>query len=235
MGILRHVGSPVPVPPAALEKLTFPNGAPLSPSLREWLAFDGSLVDWFADIDAPEFPRRDLGEVALVAYGDTPQARSFGAVVKTLPESALLMPRGKVARRVLYAGKTDSIGEYPMLGLDTDGPAFVCIEQPGFDVYLATLAGIVYPPRAVFGAYADDERYASRMAEHIQLTLGGRPSIKYGEDGFVDDPKNEVAPDATILLGPEDALPEGYYVVDEMVSPFQPVPMRLAAPIKAKS
>lgn len=234
MGILRHVGSPIPVPQAELDKLTFPNGAPLSPSLREWLAFDGSLLEWFPDVEAPTLPRQNLGEVAIAAYGDTPQARHFAAAMQTLPENALLLPRGKVARRVLYVGATDSIGEYPVLGLDTDGLAFVCIEQPGFDVYLATLAGILYPPRAVFGAYADDERFAARMAEHIERTLGGRPAIKYGEEGFTAAPQVEVAPDATILLGPEDPLPEGYYVVEEMFSPFQPVPMRLAAPKEPK-
>jgi len=63
----------------------------------------------------------------------------------------------------------------------------VCVEYPGIDVYLATHAKLVVPPKRVYGAYADDPRYRERMQHHIREALGGRREIELGEDGFPFD------------------------------------------------
>ena len=43
-------GTPTPIVPEVLEKLTFPDGKPLPPSLKQWLAFDAACLGLFSDL-----------------------------------------------------------------------------------------------------------------------------------------------------------------------------------------
>lgn len=231
IGIMGHVGAPQPLPPQTLEGLRFPNGAPLSPSLREWLAFDASLVGWFGDLETPKLERTDMRAVARAAYGDERLSDEFSVLgKKTLPGDGYLLPRGKLARRFLYAGEPDSTGEYPVLVFDVDGHPFVSVEHPGFDVWLAVTAGLLYPPRQVLGGFADDEVYGPRMKEHADRLFGGRVSLQREDEGFDPEAKHEIPTSETLLLGPADPIPDGYIIVDEFVNPVKGLPMRLVAP-----
>lgn len=233
-GITGQVEPRQPLAADVVDALRFPNGAPLSPSLREWLRFDGTLVGWFDDLEAPKLERSSVSQLALRMYGNAHQAGPFSALEgKTLPGDCYPLPKGTLARRFLYVGEPDSIGEYPVLVMDVDGPPFVCVECPGFDVYLATLAGLVYPPRRVFGCFVEDETYGPRMREHIARVLSGRPSLKLGDEGFTTEVKHEVAAEQTVLLWPGDPLPEGFVVIEEIMNPVKGLPMRLAAAASA--
>lgn len=234
LGLFGHVGEPRPLSAETLDALRFPNGAPLSPALREWLAFDASMLGWFEDLDAPRFEATTVAEVALRAYGEGKRSDAFAALSRrSLPGLAYLLPRGKMARRFLYLGEPDASGEPPVLVLDVDGPPYVGVEHPGFEVWLGFTAGLLSPPRDVLGGFADDERFAARMQEHAARLFGGKLSLQFGDEGFDSEASREVAIGETILLGPLDELREGYVVVEEMVNPFTGLPMRVAAPAAA--
>lgn len=233
LGIVGGFGMPQPIPAAAVEALRFPNGAPLPPSLKTWLAFDGSFVEWFSDLEAPAFAPSSVADAATRAFGDTPTSRKFAALGTTLSADCYLLPKGTRARRMLYTGATDSSGEMPILVLDNEEPPFVVVEYPGFDVYLASAAGIVFAPKRVFGAFGEDETYGPRMKEHVDRVLGGHPSLKFGDEGFAEEATQEVEIEGTVLLGPADKLPEGYVVIEQVVTPLGGMPLRLAAPAEA--
>ncbi|MFE2147991.1 hypothetical protein ACFXA3_40800, partial [Streptomyces sp. NPDC059456] len=67
------LSEPVPLAPEVIDRLRLPGGRPLPPSLRRWLAFDGSwLADagWYEDAREPAFGDRGLGATAQWMYGD---------------------------------------------------------------------------------------------------------------------------------------------------------------------
>ncbi|MBK6515528.1 MAG: hypothetical protein IPG04_15805 [Polyangiaceae bacterium] len=234
LGALGHAGEPRPLSDAALDALRFPSGAPLSPALREWLAFDASMLGWFEDLDAPSFAALDVAKVAEQAYGPGKRSEAFATLVRqTLPGHGFLLPRGRLARRFLYVGDPDCTGEPPVLVFDVDGRPYVGVEHPGFDVWLGFAAGLVAPAREVLGGFADDERFAPRMKEHAERLFGGKLSLQLGDEGFDPGAQREVAIGETVLLGPLDELREGYVVVEEVVNPFTGLPMRVAAPASA--
>ncbi len=233
MGILGTLEPPRPIEGGRIEALRFPNGAALPPSLARWLAFDAGWLGWLDDEGEVALGASPIARVAERAFGFTECARDFGLLAGTLPRDAYLLPKGTSARRVLYTGSVDDRGEMPVLVLDSDGPPFVCIEAPGFDVYLATVTKQLFPPSNVFDAFFEDETYGPRMQQHADGLFQGRRSLKLGDDGFARVVEIAAAPDDTILLGPNDAIPDGYAVVETVENPFLGAPMRLVAPRRA--
>ncbi len=230
-GRMSHGEEPRGLSESTLSTLRLPNGAELSPSLRLWLSFDATFLGLFEDLEAPAFPSETIAELALRTYVGNSSAESFKLLVPSkLPGHCLLLPKGTLARRVLYLGEPDSIGEPPVLIMDLDGPPFVGIEYPGIDVYLAVRARMLFPPKQVFGSFADDETYAPRMREHADRLLGGKLSIKLGDEGFENEAELSVEPEQTRMLGPREEVPEGYVVVEQMVNPFTGGLMRVIAP-----
>lgn len=231
LSLLGVMGEPRGLDPTQLDALRFPNGAPLSPALREWLAFDATYLGWFEDLDAPALPRRNVAELAAASFPDPRRHEPFRALVaETLPGDCYLVPGGRVARRFLYVGAPDDAGEPPVLVIDVDGPPFVAVEYPGFDVYIASRARIVESPKQVFGSMIEDERFTDRMNQHIKKCLGGLPSLKYGDVGFVGEATHEVDVEAAKMLSPHEQVPEGWVVVQELMNPLTMLPMRLIAP-----
>lgn len=230
--VLDEDREPRPIPRDLLASLRLPGDKPLSPSLVEWLAFDAGFLGWFADGETPTFPTMNVGELALSVYDPAvdPLAHTFrGLAQGALPGLCLPLPLGADSRRFLYLSEPDGIGEYPVLLIDIDDQPFVCVEYPGLDVYLATHAGLIKPPEKVYGAYADDPRFAERMQHHIEAALGGRREIELEDDGFplLEGPdEGALAPPPRAILGPDDEVPEGYVVDRVGMNPFTQQPMR---------
>ena len=234
LSYLNHYEPAVPVGEAVLHELRFPNGAPLSPALRRWLGYDAGLLGFFDDPAKPVFRARSISEFAEDVYGDGEVAKKFGALAKTLPGLCFGLPMGKDAKRFLYVGEgpLDSVGEHPVLVLDPADPPFVCVEYPGIDVFLADKARFFLRRSREFGGFGFDEVYGPRMQEHRDRLFDGRPSIKYGEDGFAPMIETDLEADETMLLAPHQPLPDGYRVVEEISNPMFGGVMRLVAPIR---
>jgi hypothetical protein len=168
------ITEPVPVPPEVIAGLRLPGGRPLPPSLRRWLAFDGSwlaAIGWYDDPRHPVFEGRTLGEAAAYAYGESgPLVEMFTAFEALLPQRCFPLVGGSDSRRLLYAGEPDASGEYPVLVTDIDDMPYVAVMYPGLDVYLAELAGVIELDLAEYTGLIDHEEYGARTREHAART-----------------------------------------------------------------
>jgi hypothetical protein len=184
-GRLLRGKKPTPIPPGALAALTFPDGSPLSPSLRHWLAFDASWLGWFTDARHPAFRPKKLGKYAKDEYE---LDWGYGELETTVGGDCFGVRGGSDSRRFLYVGKPGRTGEHPILLVDTDDSPYLGVEYPGIDVYLAIQAGVIEHDGA-YGSLAKDPRYAARMKEHAAKNLGGTLSIDlgYGHGQFADE------------------------------------------------
>ncbi|MFJ4774671.1 hypothetical protein ACIP88_37170 [Streptomyces uncialis] len=168
--------------PMAEDRLTravFPSGRPLSPSLRAWLAFDTSLLErhgWFT----PEggFAPRPLHELVDDEMG-APWADEFAWLSGQLPE-CFLLPGGSDSRRILAVTEPDAEGEYPVLALDVDDMPFLGLMYPGFDVYLADLAGLVPHDEPLgYTELIDHEVHGPRMRQHAERCFAGDAYVEF--------------------------------------------------------
>lgn len=231
LSFLNHYEPAVPIASEVLDGLRFPSGATLSPALRTWLAYDAGLLGFFEDPHNPVFREQNIEAFARDTFGEGPVATKIATLEKTLPGLCYLLPMGKSAKRFLYVGEPDSVGEPPVLVIDPADPPFVCVEYPGIDVFLADKARFFLKRPREFGGFGFDEVYGPRMQEHRDRLFDGLPSIKYGEDGFAPLIETDLRADETMLLAPHQPVPEGYRVVEEIENPMFGGVMRLVAPI----
>ncbi|MGK8523975.1 hypothetical protein ACRS6B_21575 [Nocardia asteroides] len=171
-------GEPRPMPGDAAAEAAFPSGRPLSPSLREWLAFDVGLFErygWFTA--GGGFAPRPLDRLVADELGH-PWGETYQPLAERFPE-CFLLPGGSDSRRVLAVGDPDSEGEYPVLALDVDDLPYAGVMYPGFDVYAAETAGLVH---CEFETYTDLARhpvYGRRMREHAVRRFAGQLCAEY--------------------------------------------------------
>ncbi len=209
---------PRPIDAEILDEARLDGDMPLTPSLRAWLSFDGSLCEWI-DNEGEVVPRtlvelaEDDGE--LVAPAMTILSRPC----YPLPFS------GRKAYHFLYPSKPDAIGELPVLSAEPDN-SMVGITYPGLDVFLGYFAGIV-PGRK-------GDWFAERLAEHEANVLGGKQMLDLDELAEAATPKGtglppgvSPGPGGKYMLEGDGAVPEGFAVVRELVNPFTKAKMRV--------
>jgi hypothetical protein len=154
-----------PMDPAVLAELRFPDGTPLPPSLRRWLAFDATcLFEMIEDPDQPAFRGGTLAQFVEWTYAEHPQFRcnpdpaGLLATLERPPVTGKLWMIGwgdedRVAR---YVGHPDEHGEYPVVRV-TDGGFSVRLEAPGFDAYLAEVGYLSHEASSDFPASMRDQ------------------------------------------------------------------------------
>ncbi|MGK8490447.1 hypothetical protein [Nocardia asiatica] len=171
-------GEPRPWPQNTLTEAVFPSGRPLSPSLREWLAFDTGLFErygWFGPDGG--FTPRPLDQLVHDELGQ-PWGETYEPLAERFSE-CFLLPGGSDSRRVLAVGEPDSEGEYPVLALDVDDMPYAGLMYPGFDVYAAEAAGLVHCRFETYTDLAGDPVYGRRMREHAVRRLAGELFAEY--------------------------------------------------------
>ncbi|MFJ8016516.1 hypothetical protein [Streptomyces sp. NPDC096339] len=181
---------PVPLAPEVLDRLRLPGDRPLPPSLRRWLAFDGSWlagVGWYEDPAEPVLGDRGLGATAEWMYGSGDGlVAMLGDFEELLPAVCLPLVGGCDSRRLLYLGSPDSTGEYPVLVTDIDDLPYVGVMYPGLDVYLADLAEVLDLDFDTYTSLAAHPEYAARMAEHAENTGLGPDGLEFHELDLFD-------------------------------------------------
>jgi hypothetical protein len=166
---------PVPVPAAALMKLTLPGKRPLPPSLRAWLAYDGAALRLLVDPKKPKFRATRLADLAAEELG---ASRGFEEAASALPGDCILLPGGgSDSRQFIYLGTPDAEGEYPVFTIDQDDTPWVGLDYPGFDVWLAAKHGVV-DDRDAYGCFFDDLLWGPAMRAQAALNLDGRRWIE---------------------------------------------------------
>jgi hypothetical protein len=173
----QPVPAPVPLPQAALGKITF-GGAPLPPSLLRWLAYDTS---WLGLHGAqPAFGAMTVDELAEGRFPGLGEA--FSVFAEVLPGRCFALPLAGAEEQAafLYAGKADAAGEYPVFVIDTDDEPCIALATPGFDVHVARQFGVI--PQVAY--YGDLTKVAPdlvpSLAWHAKNNFGGKQMIAVG-------------------------------------------------------
>jgi hypothetical protein len=199
-----EVTQPRPMRPEVIAALRFANGAPLPPSLARFLAFDTTWLR--ARFPGWKLPHLAVATVArLVADTLAGFAQAFQPLPPGMPPGlALGLDSGSDSMRLLFLGKTDTHGEYPILGVDVDDEPNVVVAAPGFDVWLAQQSGLVRSLKA----------YKSDLIAQQRLNLGGRArldALGLDERVTLDLCEGDVAADPAWVkatkLAPAPALP----------------------------
>jgi len=180
----RPLPDPKPLAPEVIARLTFPSGRSLSPSLRRWLTFDAS---WLADLgwftvpdsaqESPMFTPRRIDQIVSDEFDGL-----WGEMYEPLRvrlDECFLLPGGSDSRRI-YAitDAPDSLGEYPVLVIDTDDLPYAAVMYPGFDVFMADEAGFAIHDMGTYEDLFDDKRYAPRLNEHARHLFNGKSGIE---------------------------------------------------------
>ncbi|MFE9093637.1 hypothetical protein [Streptomyces sp. NPDC007264] len=131
-------------------------------------------LGWLENAENPVLDGELLGAVTAQMYGFAEQdyvwADMFASFEVLLPERCFPLVGGCDSRRLLYTGKPDSTGEYPVLVTDTDDLPYVAVMYPGLDVYLADLAGVIDLKFGDYTSLTEHPEYGSRMQEHATHT-----------------------------------------------------------------
>jgi hypothetical protein len=180
----RPLPDPKPLAPEVIARLTFPSGRLLPPSLKRWLAFDASwLADlhWFSlpasPLGSPVFRPRRIDEIVTGEFDEL-----WGGMYEPLGarlDECFLLPGGSDSRRI-YAvtDAPDSLGEHPVLVIDTDDLPYAAVMYPGFDVFMADEAGFDIHQMDTYEGLFEDKRYAPRLNEHARHIFNGKQGIE---------------------------------------------------------
>ncbi len=167
-------GPATPVPASVLARLSFPDGKPLPPSLRRWLAYDAAFAHLFLDPARPVFRPLAFRQLLKQEFGGFGGDASWQVFDERLPGACYLLPGGSDARRFLYVGEADALGEYPVMCVDTHDIPFVCVYSPGFDVWLAEMfRKLPGYNRKTYTDLFDDPTYGAAMADQARRNFGG--------------------------------------------------------------
>ena len=108
------LSSPEPLPTSLVRKLRLPNGEPLSPGMKELLAFDGEWLGMEYDEDEAEIEGVSLEDVVEEHFGEE-AVPAFAEASELLSEDCVLLGAESRFPACLYVGETDEAGEYPVL------------------------------------------------------------------------------------------------------------------------
>jgi hypothetical protein len=199
----RPLPDPKPLAPEVIARLTFPSGRPLPPSLKRWLAFDASWLSdlgWFSLPASPSepltFTPRRIDQIVTDEFDEL-----WGGMYEPLGvrlDECFLLPGGSDSRRI-YAvtDAPDSLGEYPVLVIDTDDLPYAAVMYPGFDVFMADEAGFALHDMGTYEDLFDDKRYAPRLNEHARHLFNGKQGIEIMDEewGEVEGIADGATPD----------------------------------------
>ncbi len=129
-----------PEPVATAKKLKLPNGDPISPAMKELLAFDGEWLGIGYDEDEHEVEAMSLEEIVEEHFGED-AVPAFAEACEMFGEDCVAFQAEVATPACLYVGTPDDAGEYPVLQLTfQDGVAKIGGFVP-FDVWAAQELG----------------------------------------------------------------------------------------------
>jgi hypothetical protein len=132
---------PRPVPSAVLKRLSLPGGEPLSPGMRELLAFDASWIGMQYDDEDAAFEALSLEELVEQEF-DKETVPRFAEAYGILDEECILIDNGSDSTQFLYVGTCDDAGEYPVITVSDDDGPWVGGFVP-FDIWVAQQLGAI--------------------------------------------------------------------------------------------
>jgi ankyrin repeat protein len=198
-----RIHDPRPLAREVIDRLAFADGAPLPPSLRRWLEFDASWlvrsIEMITSLDDPQLTDRPLAELAATQW-DQQVAPFFAELAAVVPPRGAFLDRGCDSFRLLSTGAPDASGEYPVLCLDVDDSPLAMLETAGFDLWLASVAGVECDPAEVAADLADARRRLFGDGDHLEMMgawvacddhgrpVGALPAGDPDDEDYFDEP-----------------------------------------------
>lgn len=190
------VASPDPVSSSLVKKLRLPNDEPLTPGMKELLAFDGSWLRMDYDEDEAEIEPMSLEEVVEEHFGEE-AVPAFGEAIELLSEDCVFFGVELDRRACLYLGTTDDAGEYPVLSLSwKDDVARIGGFVP-FDVWAAQELGGLERGKEIGEVPAEYEELPKELAEsNGDGRISFTPKAGSAEDRDEDEEEDEEEEDS---------------------------------------
>lgn len=184
------IPAPEPVPRDVLDRGMLAAGIPMTPTMKEWLAFDGGWLarvhGWMDDPSDPVFAAAPVHVVVHDFLSDVFAPAFVDLPGKLAGAWALPLDVGSDSMRLLLLVPGPD-GEYPVLYADTDDTPMVGVEAPSFDVWLAGQAGLVGDARLA---------YKIEIGKIGRFLFGGSKPYAYTDfRGDVDDYPARLAKD----------------------------------------
>jgi hypothetical protein len=180
------LASPEPIEPASLaRKLKLPNGEPVSPAMKELLAFDVAWLGIGYDDEEAEVESVSLDEIVEEHFGEE-AVPAFAEACELLGGDCVLFTTELDRRACLYVGEADEAGEYPVLSMTwQDGVARIGGFVP-FDVWAAQELGALERGKDIGDV---PEAYAALLQVAADANGDGRIVFtpKAGEAGADED------------------------------------------------
>jgi ribosomal protein L12E/L44/L45/RPP1/RPP2 len=184
------IGSPEPIEPASLaRKLKLPNGEPVSPAMKELLAFDAAWLGIAYDDEEAEVEAMSLDEVVEEHFGEE-AVPAFAEASEMLGGDCVLFTTELARPACLYVGEADDAGEYSVLSMTwQDGVATIGGFVP-FDVWAAQELGALERGKDIGDV---PEAYAALPQAAATANGDGRIAFtpKAGEAEADDDDEEE--------------------------------------------
>jgi hypothetical protein len=213
---------PKPVAKDVLDRVRLGGDLPLTPCLKEWLAFDGSLFGWVIRQDT--IVGQKLGALSEEHFDDL-IAQMYSPLERDLSGDCYALPFAHdEALHFVYASTVDAIGELPVMTAEPEN-ARIGIQYPGIDIFLGAHAKLLEKDWR--------SRVSSRLAEHQKNTLGGKQAIEPFEDDDSEVNVLTALPAGLTKMGPmymltgDGPVPDGYQLVQEAANPFTKEPFRV--------
>jgi hypothetical protein len=167
---MENVEDLAPLSPALVKKLHFAGKRKVPPSLKKWLAHDTSWLDLEIKRTG-EIVSRPIAEVLDKRFKGMGPWTELSLLV---PAPVVLLPGGSDSCRLLYLGKADAKGEYPVLVVDTDDSTYVTIESPSFEVFVAeSFDALGGWERDTYESMFEHPTYKKAMKAAAKLNLHG--------------------------------------------------------------
>jgi len=190
------ITEPEPIPAALVRKLKLPNGEPLSPAMKELLAFDGGWIGIDYDDEEAEVEGTSLDDVIEEAFGEEAVA-AFGEATELLSEDCVAFGAELSRPACLYIGATNEAGEYPVIQLRwEDGVAEVGGFIP-FDVWVAQELGALERGKAIGDVPAEYAGLTQELADAngdgrvVFVSKAGEASAEEDEEDDEEEKENE--------------------------------------------
>jgi hypothetical protein len=194
------LASPEPIEPASLaRKLKLPNGEPVSPAMKELLAYDVAWLGVGYDDEEAEVEAVSLDEIVEEHFGEE-AVPAFAEASELLDGECVLFTTELERRSCLYVGEADEAGEYPVLSMTwQDGVAVIGGFVP-FDVWAAQELGALERGKEIGdvpAAYAGLPQAAAtangdgRVAFTPQAGEGGADDEEDDEEDDEDEEEGE--------------------------------------------
>jgi ribosomal protein L12E/L44/L45/RPP1/RPP2 len=188
------IDAPEPIEPASLaKKLKLPNGEPISPAMKELLAFDAAWLGISYDDEEAEVEGMSLDEVIEEHFGEE-AVPAFAEACEILSGDCVFFATELERPACLYVGEADDAGEYSVISMTWQDRVATIGGFVPFDVWAAQELGALERGKTIGDvpeAYAELPKAAATANGDGRIAFTPKAGDAEEKDGDEDEDENE--------------------------------------------